>query len=125
MNIRSLLIILLVFFARPALAQKIIAAKDANRYGGKEVYVIGKIVNVAGPGYSRDMSIFVASDSTELGVSVVIPFKIWSKYENRKGLLAADVKGKKIKVYGRIERVAELDSFIRIRKAADIQIFSK
>jgi hypothetical protein len=125
MSLKSLLIVLLIAFAVPVYAQKVIKAKDAYKYAGKEVYVIGKIMSAGGPGYSDDMSLYLATDSTETGVAVLISFSTWSKYEDRKGLLAADVKGKIVKVYGKVERYGEQDPFIKIEKASNLKLLSK
>lgn len=125
MNIRFLLVVLLALFTKQSFSQKIIEAKDAYKHAGNHVLVVGKIISAAGPGYLDDISIYLVTDSTEMGLAVTIPYKIWSKYGDRKGLLAADIRGKKVKVYGKIERYGEHDPFINIEKAADLKLLPK
>jgi hypothetical protein len=121
-------IILLLFLASiltcKASAQEVIKAKDAHQYVGKIVTVIGKIKYIAGPGYLSSMSFQLVTDSSEVGIAITIPMKIWSKSK----VLNEKQTGKIMKAKGLIEQIIKQDKkqnslpYIVIKNVSDVQI---
>ncbi|MES2275703.1 MAG: hypothetical protein V4592_06755 [Bacteroidota bacterium] len=122
---RVILILFLVsIFTYNASAQEIIKAKYARQYVGKIVTVTGKIKYIAGPGYLSSMSFQLVTDNSEVGVSITVPMKVWSKSK----VLNEKQTGKIMKAHGLIEQIIAKDKsqnslpYIVIKRVSDIQI---
>jgi len=120
MKFSCLFISLWAFFILGASAQEAIKAKDANKYVGQNVTVIGKIRSVAGPGISSSVYWYVATDSVEVGLSVEIPIKVWGKSKIR--LYTDNLKGKSVKIYGLI--LMNHEPYVVVKRRSDIKIFN-
>jgi len=115
---KKIVLILLsaILFTSATLTQGIIKAKDAHNYIGKKVTVIGKIKSIAGPGYLSSMSFYLVTDSTEVGIGVIVPKEIWTKSE----LLNENQKGKIMKITGLIKLNGE--PYTTIENLSDVKI---
>ncbi|MGN6395246.1 MAG: hypothetical protein ACTHMI_06770 [Mucilaginibacter sp.] len=105
-----------ILFASATLAQEVIKAKDAHNYIGKKVTVIGKIKSIAGPGYLSSMSFYLVTDSTEVGIVVIVPREIWTKSK----ILNENQKGKIMKIAGLIKLGGE--PYTTVENLSDVKI---
>ena len=107
---------LLTISASVVLAQEVIKAKDAYKYIGKKVTVIGKINSIAGPGITSNMSFYLVTDTVKIGIGVTVPIKVWSKSK----VLNEEQKGKTMKVTGLVKLNGE--PYTNVEKLSDVQI---
>jgi hypothetical protein len=113
---RVLWIVVLLSISSVTFAQKAIKAKDAPKYVGKKVTIIGTIKSVAGPGYLTSMSFYLVTDSVDVGIAIVVPMKIWSKSK----VFNENQKGKIMKVTGLIKLNGE--PYTEVENISDVKI---
>lgn len=107
---------LLTLSASVVLAQEVIKAKDAYKYIGKRVTIIGKIKFMAGPGYTSSIFYSLVTDSAEIGIGVTVPIKVWRKSK----VLNTNKEGKTMKVTGLIKLNGE--PYTEVENLSDVQI---
>jgi hypothetical protein len=102
-----------------ATAQKIIKAKDAGNYIGEDRWVEGRIISIAGPGYSSTITHYVGTDTIKVGIAAKIPLLVWSKSPK---LARSTLKGKLVKAHG-VKKDFYQQPYLVIRDTADLKVF--
>ncbi|MHB8209461.1 hypothetical protein [Mucilaginibacter sp.] len=97
--------VLLIVWGFNASAQKIIKARDAKKYIGKEIIVVGKLCDFSNSSYIQAATYNIETDSSHVGLTVILQGQYYQAvtsqdFDNPKSLWIGNYIGKLVKIKG-------------------------